>query len=82
MVKVAGLKIEGMYPFIVSTVGNQSVVCLSMVFAAARALEGIPPLGPSLNLITVNASGSTATMEPTHVIPDYTYFPASFCSCS
>jgi len=40
VVKVAGLKIEGMYPLIVSTVGNQSVVCLSMMFAAARALEG------------------------------------------
>ena len=40
-------------------------------------LTQAPPLGPRLNLITVNVSGSTATTEPTHVIPDHTYFPAS-----
>jgi hypothetical protein len=40
-------------------------------------LTRAPPLGPRLNLITVNVSGSTATTEPTHVIPDHTYFPAS-----
>jgi hypothetical protein len=40
VVKVAGLKIEGMYPLVVATVGNKSVVCLSMMFATARALEG------------------------------------------
>ena len=36
-------------------------------------LTRAPPLGPSLNLIIVNVSGSTATTEPTHVVPDHTY---------
>ena len=40
MVKVAGLKIYSMHPLVVATVGNKSVVCLSMMFATARAFEG------------------------------------------